>query len=155
MVARLLRVFRSDRLRFQRAVPFALAVVIAGSLGACGSDDSAGGVSSDPDTAALSDEAQRGRDIAQDSGCAGCHRAGGGGIGPDWEGLHGSTVTLDDGSTVVADDEYLALAITDPDAQIVDGFSVKMPSRDMSDDDVAAIVTYIRELATPAPETTP
>ncbi len=62
-------------------------------------------------------------------------------------------VTLDDGSTVVADEEYLTLAITDPDAQVVEGYSVKMPPRDMSDDDIAAVVAYIRELES-APEPT-
>ena len=79
-----------------------------------------------------------------------CHREGGGGIGPDWDGLYGSTVTLDDGSTVVADEAYLTLAITDPDAQLVDGYDVKMPANDLSDDDVAAIVAYIRSLAGPS-----
>ena len=81
-----------------------------------------------------------------------CHREGGDGIGPDWEGLAGSTVTLDDGSTVVADEAYLTLAITDPDAQIVDGYDIRMPPNDdLSDDDVAAIVAYIQSLGTPEP----
>ena len=152
MVARLLSVplIRRRRARF---APFSIAVGLAAAVGACGSDDTADDASGDSGSQ-LSADAERGREIAEDNGCAGCHRAGGGGIGPDWEGLYGSTVTLDDGSTVVADDEYLALAITDPDAQIVEGYSVKMPSRDMSDDDVASIVAYIRELGTP-PTTTP
>ncbi len=78
-----------------------------------------------------------------------CHRESGGGIGPDWDGLAGSTVTLEDGSTVVADEAYLTLAITDPDAQIVDGYDIRMPANDLGDDDVAAIVAYIQSLADP------
>ena len=152
MVARLHLVFRLPRDRRVRVVPFALALALAGLAGACGSDDTAD--ESADDGGSLSAEAQAGRDVAQDNGCAGCHRAGGGGIGPDWEGLYGSTVTLEDGSTVVADDEYLALAITDPGAQVVDGFNVSMPERDLSDDDVASIVAYIRELGT-SPTSTP
>lgn len=132
------------RRRLRTSTPFAVALALAAGAAACGSDESAGGT--DGGHAALSDDARRGRDVAQENGCAGCHREGGGGIGPDWEGLYGSTVTLDDGSTVVADEEYLALAITDPDAQVVDGYDVRMPPRDMSDDDVANVVAYIREL---------
>ena len=153
MVARLRPVLRLHRDRLFRIAPFALAAGLAGVVGACGSDDAGDESAGDTGSQALSDGAQRGRDLAQDNGCAGCHRAGGGGIGPDWEGLYGSTVTLDDGSTLVADDEYLTLAITDPDDQVVEGYSVKMPPRDMSDDDIAAVVAYIRELES-APEPT-
>jgi cytochrome c oxidase subunit II len=143
MIARLVRMQLLGRLR--RPFPvFVLSVALG--VAACGSDDdsaSGGGDGGGP--------ADEGRDIADDSGCMSCHRDGGGGIGPDWQGLAGSTVTLDDGSTVVADDAYLTLAITDPDAQIVEGYDIRMPSNDLGDDDVAAIVAYIQSLATPEP----
>ena len=138
MIARL--VGMQPRGVFRRSLPLALAVVTLG-LAACGSDDeSASGRDGRGEPAA------DGREIAEDRGCMSCHRDGGGGIGPDWEGLAGSTVTLDDRSTVVADEAYLSRAITDPDAQIVDGFDVRMPSSDIDDDDVAAIVAYIKSL---------
>lgn len=139
---------RQPRVRLDRhgwlrtTTPLVVATFIAIGAAACGSGESAGG----EESGALSDGARRGLDVAKENGCAGCHREGGGGIGPDWEGLYGSTVTLDDGSTVVADEEYLALAITDPDAQVVEGYDVRMPPRDMSDDDLASVVAYIREL---------
>ena len=101
--------------------------------------------------AEMSPEAERGRRIANTSGCASCHGAdGSGGVGPELVGLYGSEVTLADGSTVVADDEYVRRAITDPDAELVAGYAVKMPVTGLSDDEVEAVLAYIRELgATP------
>ena len=88
---------------------------LIGLLAACGDD---GGDRPE----GLSAEGQRGAELADDKGCSACHRSGA--VGPRWEGLFGSTVELDDGSTVVADEAYLTLAITDPGAQTVAGFDV-------------------------------
>jgi len=87
-----------------------------------------------------------GRRLALDSGCAACHGSNGeGGVGPTWVGLYGSTVTLEDGSTVTADDAYLFEAIRDPSAKKVKGYSV-MPPNSLSDAEVQAIVDYIKTL---------
>jgi cytochrome c oxidase subunit II len=97
----------------------------------------------------LSTEGERGRRIANTSGCAACHGAdGSGGVGPKFVGLYGSTVTLTDGSTVVADDVYLRRSITDPEAETVDGYtdSLIMPTSGLSADDIEAVLAYIREL---------
>ena len=72
------------------------------------------------------------------------------GIGPSWTGLAGSEVELDDGTVVVADEEYLTRSIVEPNAQIVKGYSGIMPVRSLDDDQVAAIVTYLQELGTSA-----
>jgi cytochrome c oxidase subunit 2 len=102
--------------------------------------------------AELSTEGERGRRIANTSGCASCHGAdGSGGVGPKFVGLYGSEVTLADGSTVVADDEYLRRSITDPEIQLVDGYTgLIMPTSGLSADDIEAVLAYIRELG-PAP----
>ena len=95
----------------------------------------------------MSPEAERGRRIANTSGCASCHGADGtGGVGPALAGLYGSEVTLADGSTVVADDVYLRRSITDPDADLVEGYAVKMPVVGLDDDEIEAVLAYIREL---------
>lgn len=108
-------------------------------LGACGGDGD--------DSAELSEEAAAGRRLALSNGCASCHGDdGGGGVGPPFTGLYGSDVELSDGSTVVADDPYLSRSITDPAAQEVAGYDVNMPTNGLSDDEVAQIVTWIREL---------
>lgn len=114
-----------------RVLPALLSVV---GLGACGGGDGdAGGA---------------GRQVAIDAGCAGCHGADGqGGIGPAWTGLHNSTVELEGGATLTADDAYLQRAIADPEAERVAGFTVAMPENQLGPEDVEAIVAYIRTLA--------
>jgi cytochrome c1 len=62
--------------------------------------------------------------------------------------LYGSQVQLEDGSTVVADDGYLAESIRDPGAKIVAGFGPEMPPAysSLPDEDVNAIVEYVKSL---------
>lgn len=56
-------------------------------------------------------------------GCAACHSLDGTPlVGPSWAGLFGRERPLASGETVVADEEYIRLAIEDPDAQIVQGY---------------------------------
>ena len=116
---------------------------------ACGGD---GDAADDPQgrPASLSPAAAAGRDTAADAGCAACHGADGqGGIGPAWVDLYGATVTLEGGATVVADDAYLTRAITDPEAERVEGFPLQMPANDLTPEQVAEIVAYLRELGGP------
>jgi cytochrome c oxidase subunit 2 len=128
--------------RRRRPAATVVAVVALGLLAAsCAGDDRA-----DP-AAELSPTALEGRQIAQRNGCMSCHSEDGrDGVGPTWAGLAGSTVELDDGTTVVADDEYLTTAIVEPNAQIVAGYRGIMPERRLDPDDVAKIVAYLREL---------
>jgi cytochrome c oxidase subunit 2 len=94
--------------------------------------------------------AQRGAQIAQENGCTGCHSIDGTeAIGPTWQGLYGSEVTLADGSTVTADDAYITESIHDPGAKIHEGFQNIMPATfaDMPEDEIEAIIAYIQTLA--------
>ena len=98
--------------------------------------------------------AQRGKSIAMRAGCTSCHGATSiGGLGPTWTGLAGSTVKLDDGSTVVADSSYLAESIRSPSAKKVNGYSIAMPAVPLSDDEVTALIAYIDSLAVRPPAT--
>ena len=122
-----------------------LVAMSTAALVACGSgsdgDSASGGVE-------LTEAGQRGQDIARSNGCAGCHGTDGqGGVGPAWVGLYGSNVELKDGTRVVADDDYLARAITDPGADVVAGSSVQMPKNKLNDDQVADVIAYIRDLS--------
>ena len=95
----------------------------------------------------LSEAARSGRDIARNNGCAACHgNDGQGGVGPSWVGLAGSEVELEDGTTVIADRDYLYRSIADPDAEIVAGYSVRMPPNGLDDDQIADVIAYIEEL---------
>lgn len=127
-----------------------VAVVVALASGACGSDDGSGaddltGASRSADGAVA---VERGVAVAAAQGCTTCHgEEGQGGVGPAWQGLAGSTVELEDGSTVVADAAYLRRSIDAPGADRVGGYTAQMPDLGLSDDDVNALVAYIESLA--------
>lgn len=113
------------------------------TLGACGSDGT-------PDIE-LSPAGEAGRQLALDKGCASCHGTSGEGrVGPAFAGLYGRTVELQDGTTVVADDAYITESIKDPSAKRVKGYNLPMPQTNLSDDEIASIIDYIRELSQPA-----
>ncbi len=95
----------------------------------------------------LPEDARVGAELARSEGCMACHSTDGrSSVGPTWEGLYGSEVELEDGTTVVADDEYLTRAIEDPGAERVKGFSATMPDRKLSSDEIASIVAYLQTL---------
>jgi cytochrome c2 len=89
--------------------------------------------------------------------CSGCHSLdGSAGAGPTVAGLAGSTVMLADGTTVTADDAYLEKAITDPDAEIVEGYQKGVMGGAISSfglsgkpQEVAALVAFIKAQAAP------
>lgn len=119
------------------------ALALSAVLAACGGgDDAAPSVS-------LDSMAAEGRQLSIDSGCAGCHgKDGQGAVGPAWTGLAGSTVTLADGTSVVADDDYLRRSITEPRAQVPAGYTIVMPvNLTLSPEQVDALVAYIKALA--------
>ena len=84
----------------------------------------------------------------EERGCANCHTSDGRrSVGPTWKGIFGTTVTLEDGSSVVVDEAYVERSIRDPSAQIVEGFAVPMPRIALGDDEVSTMVDYIRSLS--------
>ncbi len=88
-----------------------------------------------------------GEQLSRSKGCAGCHGQGfGGGAGPGWNGLAGSDVELADGTIVVADTAYLTRAIADPSAELVAGYTLRMPANNLTDAEIADIVAYIETL---------
>jgi len=89
----------------------------------------------------------RGKDLSVRLGCAACHTTtGAASLGPTWKGLAGSSVRLADGTTVVADRDYLVSSILDPGAQRVAGFNLPMPRIKIDAEDAAAIAAYIESL---------
>ena len=92
----------------------------------------------------------RGAQLAKEFACNSCHAIDETKlVGPGWGGLYDSQVSLADGTTVQADDAYLTESIRKPNAQIVSGYvEGTMPAYEavLSDDDVNAIVAYIRSL---------
>ena len=123
----------------RRAWRAALLLPIAAlTLAACGSDG---------DGPALSAAGEAGQNLMRTNGCSSCHGANGqGGVGPTFQGLYGTEVELDDGTTVIADDDYLYTSISDPGAQIHAGYRVPMPPNNLTDAEIAEIIDYIREI---------
>jgi cytochrome c oxidase subunit 2 len=112
--------------------PLAAALLVAVAA-ACGGDGGSGG--------------SDGQRITRRSGCAACHGSDGqGGIGPAWDDSLGTEIALTDGTTVVVDEEYLTRAIADPRAQVRAGFDVTMPTNQLTEEEIAAVVAYIVEL---------
>ena len=123
------------------AVTPLLVLVLAG----CGDADEAGSTTVGSDE--LSAAGQRGRQVAEDRGCTACHSADGSeSIGPTWEGLYGSTVELEGGTTVVADEEHLTRAIQEPAAQVRSGFRPIMPERPLEPAELEAVLGYLQEI---------
>ena len=123
---------------------FPVLVTVVVTLAACGAD---GGTATDLD---LTPAGAAGRQVALTRGCASCHgQSGEGGVGPAFAGLFGRTVELDDAEPVVADEAYVIESIEEPNARRVDGYSLPMPQVDLSDDEIASILAYIRELDAP------
>ena len=91
----------------------------------------------------------RGQALVNASGCTACHAINGvgGNVGPTWNGLFGHEVELSGGSTVTADEAYLAESIKAPQAKIVAGYETQlMPNYGFTDEQIADIVAYIKTL---------
>ncbi len=67
---------------------------------------------------------ERGQQFYLELGCNGCHSLDGiPGAGPTWQGIYLREEILDDGTVVIADEEYIHNSILDPNNQIVQGFN--------------------------------
>ena len=89
---------------------------------------------------------EQGRMLADSRACLVCHTIDGStGIGPTWQGLFGKTETFTDGTTVVVDADYLRESILNPNAKVVEGFAPAMPPGSYTDEELEALITYIRD----------
>jgi mono/diheme cytochrome c family protein len=97
---------------------------------------------------------EEGKRLAELMGCIACHSTDGstlGKVGPTWKGLAGSRVRFTDGTTAVADSDYLRESIRKPTAKIVKDFDKSdagMPSYEgiLTDSQIEALVLYIESL---------
>jgi cytochrome c oxidase subunit II len=93
--------------------------------------------------------ASNGQTIFQQLGCPTCHRSDVQGRGPNLVGVFGKPVLLEDGRTVVADENYVRESILSPSAKIVKGFKPIMPVFQglVSEEQLNALVAYIKSLS--------
>jgi cytochrome c oxidase subunit 2 len=95
--------------------------------------------------------ANTGQGIFQSLGCSTCHRFDTQGRGPNLIGVFGKPVLLEDGRTVIADENYIRESILSPAAKVVSGFKPIMPTFQgiVSEEQLNALVAYIKALNPP------
>ena len=96
--------------------------------------------------------ASNGQTIFQQLGCPTCHRSDVQGRGPNLEGVFGKPVQLEDGRTVIADENYIRESIMSPSAKVVKGFKPIMPVFQglVSEEQLTALVAYLKSLNQPS-----
>lgn len=82
-------------------------------------------------------------------GCVTCHAEVSGALGPSLQNLHGHEVELTDGSTVIADDDYIRESILQPNAKVVAGYQPIMPTFRglVNETQMMQILSYIKSLS--------
>ena len=95
--------------------------------------------------------ASAGAKLFADLACNTCHRPDTQTRGPLLDGIYGRTVTLQGGSTAIADEAYLREAILNPSARLRAGFQPIMPAYQgvVTEDGVAQMIEYIKSLQPP------
>ena len=91
-----------------------------------------------------------GSKLHQEKGCFACHSTDGTPrVGPTFKGLFGKTeVVLTGGKerTIVADEAFIRKHITEPNVDIVKGYPPVMPKVSLSEEELTALVEFIRNL---------
>jgi cytochrome c oxidase subunit II len=92
---------------------------------------------------------ETGKQLFTQFGCATCHRSDVQGRGPNLVGVYNKPVQLEDGRTVIADENYVRESILNPTAKIVKGFNPVMPTFQgiISDEQLNALVAYVKSLS--------
>ncbi|RMH64187.1 MAG: cytochrome c oxidase subunit II, partial [Bacteroidetes bacterium] len=86
--------------------------------------------------------------LYQQQACNSCHSVDGSRIvGPSFQGLYGAERRLADGSTVVADDNYIRESILQPQAKIVEGYPNVMPASygSLNERQLSALIAFIQQ----------
>jgi len=95
--------------------------------------------------------ASQGEKLFQHYACNTCHTEDTSGRGPVLAGVYGTTVTLSNGTRVVADENYVRESILNPQAQIVAGFGPIMATfqGQVSEEELLKLLAYVKSLAKP------
>jgi len=95
--------------------------------------------------------AENGQTLFQQLGCVTCHRSDVQGRGPNLAGIYGKPVLLENGQTVIADENYIRESILSPSAKVVSGFKPIMPVFQglVSEEQVTELVAYVKSLSSP------
>jgi cytochrome c oxidase subunit 2 len=99
--------------------------------------------------------AAAGQKLFTELNCVTCHRSDSQGRGPVLDGVAGSSVRLQSGEVVTADEAYLRESIVSPSARIVEGYQPIMPTYQgqVSEEALFQLIAYIQTLK--GPQATP
>jgi cytochrome c oxidase subunit II len=88
--------------------------------------------------------------LFNDLACSSCHRSDAA-LAPQLAGVFGHAVTLQNGSTVIADEAYVRESIVNPQAKVVAGFQPIMPTFQglVTEEQLLQIIAYVRSLNAP------
>jgi cytochrome c oxidase subunit 2 len=87
--------------------------------------------------------------VHENRGCATCHSLDGSrGQGPSWKGIFGSTRQFADGSSAVADENYIRQSVLEPQAHVVRGFEPIMPTYKglLRDREILGVIEFLKTL---------
>lgn len=91
-----------------------------------------------------------GERLIQEKGCIACHSLDGSAkVGPTFKGLFGrkeTVVAVGKDRTITVDDGNIMRSIKDPAADVVKGFPPIMPAIPMTDEELRAVVDYLKTL---------
>jgi len=92
--------------------------------------------------------ASQGQKMFAQLACNSCHTGTSEARGPNLEAVYGSTVLLQSGTTITADENYLRESILNPRAKIAAGFQPIMPTFQgrVSEEDIFQLIAYMRSL---------
>lgn len=105
--------------------------------------ETAGSADDDMDPVAL------GEQLIVRNACNTCHSTDGSRLqGPTFQGLWGAERTMEDGETLIADENYIRESILEPGAKITRGYQPVMPSYagSLNDRQIDAIIEFIKTL---------
>jgi mono/diheme cytochrome c family protein len=92
--------------------------------------------------------AQRGQEISTQEGCIACHTVDGSlGVGPSWQGMMGRIETLEDGTSIVVDEEYFRESIRYANRKMVAGYPRVMPSYLLEEEELLALIAFAHRLS--------
>lgn len=90
--------------------------------------------------------ASTGEKLFHQYGCSNCHKFDTAGRCPNLKGIYMRPVQIDAGRTVIADDSYIRESILQPAAKIVYGYQPIMPTFQLKEEEVIALISYIKAI---------
>jgi cytochrome c oxidase subunit 2 len=95
--------------------------------------------------------AKQGEALFGSLGCVACHNAQSNAQGPNLVGVFGTEQTLQDDTTVMADENYVRESILTPQAKLLKGFLPIMPTYQgmVTEPQLLQILAYIKSLGVP------